>query len=177
MRLTDKLKGRPKSIRFIVCYAAFMVILLSALQIIYVLEIVPLYLKALNNYDPFSGSSSDLNSVTTQVGTPLKFIAGFSSGLVATVVEIALISALRLNKPYRQRSYVNFIACSIFSFLLALAYILAIFLGRQDLNAQNLGSILSFFALIPLFFYLGRPVVRQWSKQKEVDFPNVDLSK
>lgn len=176
MNILAKLNNRPKSIRFIVTYSSFAIVLLTLMQIIYVAEIVPMYLKTLSNYDPFAGNA-DIGAATKDASGFLRFISGFSSGLVATVVEIALISAFRLNKPYRQRSYVNVIISSFLSLLLAGAYLLAMIIGRQAVNSQNVGSVLSFFLLTPLLPYLFRSVVKSWSKPKEVEFPSVDLDK
>ena len=174
VKIFSKLNNRPKSVRYIVKYSLLAIAVLSVLQIIYVVEIVPLYLKSLSDYDPFSGG--ELGGIAKDVGPFLNFISGFSSGLVATIVEIALISAFRLNKPYRQRSFVNLLAFILLSCLLAIAYIVAIVLNRQEPNPQNLGSILSFFILIPIFPYILRPSVRAWCRPKDIDFPNVDLN-
>ena len=175
-KISKYLSNRPKSIRFIVTYSVAVILFLTIIQILYVIKIVPLTLDQLSNMDPFT-SIDTVGDVSSSLSNLYKFAGGFSSGLVATLVEACFIACFRLNKPYRTRSFAFAISMFFLALLMVSVLTYALIVGRQPLNADNLGSLSVFVLTIPLMPYLFRKVVRSWSKSIEPEFPkNIDLN-
>ena len=122
----------------------------------------------LASYDPFAGGSLELTH------TPVvDFLSGLLLSMPATLAGFAIVSSVRLLRPYRPRSRSTAIAATYGTFALVAVFAGAAAFGAKPFSWELVGEISCALTLVPLLPGLHHKVTKAWSIELPVPLPQV----